>query len=312
MNRARDSRPGLWGQPLWREIVPPCQAVYRLGLMLAAFVGAGAAAASGPLGVINLKEPQVFSGSTQTVCVLFHNSGSAVFDKRLAMRIFQTSSATAALLAEEPWKHVQVLPNQTVLDSARVALPAVSAPTRFLIQWLEDTNLVIGTTKIRAYPTNLLAALKPLLAGSRLGVFDPRNRLKPLLAQLKVEFSDLGNSELEHFPGRLAILGPFDSRAQIPAGLQKRAEQLAKKGAAVIWIRPPLVCEDALAPSFYPVPKGRGLIVVVQAALVADLPENPRSQLNLIQICRLALHPEPRGLPEFTSCSRNEPQPPSP
>jgi hypothetical protein len=38
-------------------------------------------------------------------------------------------------------------------------------------------------------------------------------------------------------------------------------------------------------------------VVVVQPELVANLPENPQAQLNLIYFCKLALRPQSSALP---------------
>jgi hypothetical protein len=45
------------------------------------------------------------------------------------------------------------------------------------------------------------------------------------------------------------------------------------------------------------VPVGTNAVVVVQPELVANLPENPQSQRNLIYFCHLALTPQPVLLP---------------
>jgi hypothetical protein len=39
--------------------------------------------------------------------------------------------------------------------------------------------------------------------------------------------------------------------------------------------------------------------MVVQADLVAKLPKNPKSQLNLVYFCKLALNPAPLSLPDL-------------
>jgi hypothetical protein len=75
---------------------------------------------------------------------------------------------------------------------------------------------------------------------------------------------------------------------------------LAKKGAAVVWIQPPPEKRDKLTPSFYSVPESTNAVVVVQPELVANLPDNPQAQLNLIYFCKLALQPEPFRLPKST------------
>ena len=246
------------------------------------------------------KEPQrVFAGDARKITVTWHNAGdkSAVADVR--MQLYQTSSATAVPLSEKAWKKIEFLPGQTVFESASMDFPAVNAETHFLIQWLEGTNQVVGKTEVLVYPTNLLSELKPLLGEENLGILDPNDELKPLLKQNHVEFSDLGEAAMEDFQGKLAIVGPFSTKAQMREGLAQTIQKIARKGAAVVWIQPPPGPKDQIKPSFYIVPEGKGLVVVVQADLVAKLPENPKSQLNLVYFCKLALNPMPLSLPDL-------------
>lgn len=246
------------------------------------------------------REPQrVFAGDARKVTVVWHNAGDQSAGADVRTRLYQASSATAAPLSEKPWKKIEILPGQTVLESAPMDFPAVNAETHFLIQWLEGTNHVIGKTEVLVYPTNLLSELKPLLGEENLGVLDPNNELKPLLKQNHVEFSDLGEAALEDFRGKLAIIGPFSTKAQMREGLAQTIQKIARQGAAVVWLQPPTAPKDQIKPSFYIVPEGKGLVVVVQADLVARLPENPKSQLNLVYFCKLALNPTPFSLPDL-------------
>ncbi|HUA38304.1 MAG TPA: hypothetical protein VMA35_07875 [Candidatus Sulfopaludibacter sp.] len=247
------------------------------------------------------REPQqVFAGGARDIAVVWQNTGRQPASAEIRTRVFQTTSATMVQLGESAWKTLQVLPGQTVLESAQIDFPDVKAETKFLVQWLLDTNRVIGVTQVRVYPTNLLGQLQMLAKNRSLGVFDPQSQLKPLLKNSKVDFVDLGESELEHFPGKLAIIGPFASKAQVPEGLAKRIKVLAQKGAAVVWILPPDTSKE-LHPSFYLVPECSGVVVVAQAALIADLAADPKSQLNLLYFCNLALHPRFLTLPDLSS-----------
>jgi hypothetical protein len=230
--------------------------------------------------------------------VTWHNGGDHIYAGEVRTRMMQTSSATVVAVGEAPWKRLQVLPGQTVLEPARLDFPAVKADTKFFVQWLDDTNHVLGKTEVLVYPTNLLAELKPLLDGETLGVLDPNDELKPLLRQNGVTFADLGEATLEDFSGRLAILGPFRSQAQLPEVTAKRTKAMAKNGAAVVWLQPPPGPRDPLRPSYYSVSVGTNAIVVVQSGVVAGLTENPQAQQRLVQLCRQALHPEPVALPE--------------
>ncbi len=267
--------------------------------MLSALASSWMVAAPAQLQLLPDKEPQqIFAGDGRRITVVWHNTGSQPANAEIHTRVFQTTSATAVQLGEGSWKKLQVLPGQTVLESAQLDFPDVKAETTFLVQWLVDANHVIGVTAVRVYPTNLLAELKPLAEHQSFGVFDPLNQLKPLLKKADVDFVNLGNSELEHFPGKLAVIGPLASRSQISDGLTGRIKVLAKKGAAVVWLLPPKPGEE-LQPSFYLVPEGRGTVVVAQTSLVSDLRENPQSQLHLIYFCQLALNPQPPALPDL-------------
>jgi hypothetical protein len=246
------------------------------------------------------REPQcVFAGDARKITITWHNAGNQVVDVAMRTQLYQTSSATAAPLSEKAWKKIEILPGQTVLESAFVDFPAVNAETRFLIQWLEGTNQVVGKTEVLVYPTNLLAELKTLVGEENLGVLDPNDELKPLLKQNRVEFSDLGEAALEDFQGKLAIIWPFSTKAQMREGLAETVHKIARKGAAVVWLQPPPGPKDQIKPSFYIVPEGKGSVVVVQADMVARLTENPKSQLNLVYFCKLALNPAPLSLPDL-------------
>jgi hypothetical protein len=268
--------------------------------LLLGIAGCWTGAARAELQLLPDREPpQVFAGDARKITVAWHNATDKVVDADVRTRLYQTSSATAAPLFEKAWKKIEILPGQIVVESASLDFPAVNAETRFLIQWLEGTNQVVGKTEVLVYPTNLLAELKTLVGEENLGVLDPNNELKPLLKQNHVEFSDLGETALEDFQGKLAIIGPFSTKVQMREGLTPAIQKIARKGVAAVWIQPPPGPKDPLKPSFYIVPEGKGSVVVVQADLVANPAGSPQSQLNLIYFCRLALNPMPFILPDF-------------
>ncbi len=285
----------------WRESRPDALtrwAVLSLGLIFFTLAVATPAAAYGQLELITNKEAQcAFAGDARKISVTFHNPSNQTLENQIHARIFQTSSATAVQLSEMSWKKLQVLPQQTVLESAQLDFPPVKVKTKFLVQWLENTNRIIGRTEVLVYPTNLLSELKPLEGDEALGIFDPQNQLKPLLKNLKIDFVNLGNSDLEIFSGKLAIIGPFQSRAQMRDGLANQIKALTKKSASVVWLQPPRTRDEKLLPSFYCVSESTNVVVVVQPELVDDLLGNPQSQLNLIYFCHLALNPQPLTLP---------------
>jgi hypothetical protein len=242
--------------------------------------------------------PMVFAGEARPIAITFRNPSSLSITADLRVRVHQTTSATAVPLYERPWKPLSVLPGQTVLETASLDFPAVRAETRFLVQWLDGTNAVLGRTEVRVFPTNLLARLQTLAGDAPLGVFDPADQLKPLLRKLSVEFQDLAEDGTDKFTGKLAVFGPFASKSQMRASLASDIRALAKRGMAVVWLLPPPALRGPLRPSFHIVRVGDGAVVVAQASLVARLAENPEAQLALLQLAELALHPVSMDLPE--------------
>lgn len=242
--------------------------------------------------------PQVFAGEARPIAITLHNPSHQAIEVDLRARVYQTTSATAAPLRERPWKGLTVLPGQTVLETASLDFPVVRAETSFIIQWLDGTNIVLGKTEVRVFPTNLLARLQTLAGETPLGVFDPADQLKPLLRRLAVEFQDLAEDGTDKFTGKLALFGPFASRSQVRASLAGDIRALAKRGVAVVWLQPPPSPREPLKPSFHIVREGGGAVVVAQHSLVEHLADNPEAQLNLLRLAELALHPVAFALPE--------------
>ena len=244
---------------------------------------------------------QLFAGAGRNISVTFYNPGDENFEAAIHLRVFQTSSATAALLGEWPWRKLEVLPRQTILESARLEFPAVNAETKFLVQWMAGTNCIIGKTEVLIYPSNLLNELKLMFHADELGLLDPNNLLKPSFVQNHLEFLDLEKTALEDFSGKLAIIGPFESQLQIRGGLPKAIQRIAMKGVAVVWIQPPSNPADDITPSFYVVPEAKAAVVIVQPEMIADFAQNPAAQLNLVRLGKLAVRPAPFALPNFAS-----------
>jgi hypothetical protein len=236
------------------------------------------------------KPQQVFAGLGRPVSLTCRNAGEETLAAAVAARIYQVDSATAAPMADVSWKNIRILPGQTILESARFDFPAVKARTRFIIQWHVAGN-VLGTTDVLVYPTNLLDELKLLAGGTNgTGVFDPGGEWSALLKS--TGFVDLGNAPLEGFRGKLAVIRSGDSTNGIDASLARTVKELARHGVAVVCIGPPAASPDELQPSFYSVSEQNALIIFVQPELVARPGQDPRSQLNLVYLCKLALKPK--------------------
>ena len=293
--RPKASGPGRGERPVGKTEVTECK--MNSWLVAVLLLGTSPSAAQAQLQLLPVPEPkQVFGGDARTITLTWNNASQTTFGQELSARLYQASSATTVPLGTTPWRYLEILPGQTVIESATLNFPAVHAETRFVIQWLAGANQVVGTSEVRVYPTNLLMELKALAGEEPLGVLDPQNQLKPLLKAAAVEFSDLEDARVEDYRGKLAIAGPFQNKTQMRNGLLTQLQALAKRGVGVVWLLPPQEQKDRrgerLRPSFYTVPEGKGAVVVAQASLTASLSESPPAQLNLTQLARLALHPE--------------------
>jgi hypothetical protein len=241
----------------------------------------------------------LFAGVNRVVSVKLHNELGASASVALRVRLLQTTTATTTTIGEQGWKQVQLAPGQTILERITLDFPAVRAETRFLLQWIEGGSNIVGQTQIRVYPTNLLAQLQDRAGVEPLGVFDPNNALKPLLRMQAVAFQDLLEEGMEKFRGKLAICGPFETKAQMQERHRDDIRALAKRGVAVVWLQPPTTELDPFKPSFYVVREHPGAVVVAAHELTAGLAEGPQAQLNLVQLAEAALQPTPWELPEI-------------
>ena len=257
--------------------------------------------AHGQLQFLPDSEPfQLFGGGRRQISVRWTNTSPSTVMLEVRTRLLQTGSATAVVLGDRFWKRLEVLPGQTVLEFASLEFPAVRGVTRFLVQWIESTNKVLGITEVMLYPTNLLAELHALGGGQPVGVLDPQQQLLPTLKLLGVDTVDLQERGLLNFTGKLAIIGSFASKTNMPDDLLPRIKGAAAKGAGIVWIRPPPLRDEPLKPSFCLLAGRKGAVVVAQQYLVADLAQKPQSQLNLLHLARLAVRPEPPPLFELT------------
>ena len=280
---------------------PAFRAVLFVNLVLT-FLSAPFGRAGTSPEILPASEPsRVFGGGTRSVPVVWRNPGDRAASVALSTRLYQATSATAALLSETPWKELNILPGQTVLESVTLDVPAVKAETRFLVQWLQNSNSLLGITEVWAYPTNILRELGSIAGAEPVGLFDPQNQLKPLLPAVNVDYVDLEERGLEPFVGKLIIVGPLASREQVCEWLPDSIRSLARRGVAVVWLLPPLEPRRKIKPSFYTVFEGKGSVVVVQAGVIGDLAQSPQAQLNLVQLCRQAVKPQPLQLPSFAS-----------
>ena len=271
----------------------------QLCALLCSFVAISAPPGTNVALVAQAEPQKLFGGGQRPVSVMWRNLGDRTAEAAISTRLYETGSATAIPLREARWKTLEILAGQTITETAALDLPDVRAETRFLIQWLQSSNILLGTSEIWVYPTNQLDDLRRLADDSTVGIFDPQNRLKPLLHSLNVEFGDLEVIGSKAFSGHLAVFGPFETKGELREDLPATIETLAARGVSVVWIFPTM--EPMLKPSFYLVPIGKGLVVVATHDMTIRLDQRPESQLNLVELCRLALHPKSFTLPLLPS-----------
>lgn len=246
-----------------------------------------------------LQNPELVSaigGRKCTIPVILRNPGTNPFAGALSVRVYETSSTTAAPLEEILWKEIQVLPNQTLLESASITFPVIKGKTQFVLQWIDESRQVLGVTAVAVFPINQLTGLQTLAGKRPLGVLNPGKHILRALKTAGLELEELDNREFDSFTGRLAILGPYSAAEIERTGIGVRVRKLAAKGVGVVWIVLP--DDRKILPSFYLVPVGNGAVAVVQSNLFTNLAENPAAQLNLVRVAELAVRGEPLALPD--------------
>jgi hypothetical protein len=253
--------------------------------------------------ISNAAPQSVFFGDARRISATFHNPDAQEFRQTVRFEISQTSSATTIPFGTKPWKELRVLPGQTVLESASLDFPPIKARTKFLVTWVSGEKDTIGHTEVLVYPNNLLDELKLLVKDGQnnLGVLDPHQQLTPALREAGIKFINLEQMELDAYHGKLALIGSCQPNDPEWPGLTQRISKLARNGTPVVWMQLPPPTPDKIWPSFFTVPENTNTVLMVDPALVANLPDNPQAQLDLIYFCRLALHPQPLTLPELTA-----------
>ena len=228
--------------------------------------------------------PIVFGGEAAVVPVRFRNAGEQSVDSLTKIVLFQLSTSTRMPVATQEWKRLTVLSGQSVLEQVMIKFPETRAITRFEVRWLNGDNL-IGRSMVTVCPTNLLKELADIGGDKPFAVFDPDERLIPLLRALKLEFDDLNEGErIETWRGQLAIVGPVASQARI----SKHATALAQRGIGVLLLSTNLLPEmrsnTVLVQSV-----GNGRMVMAPSESVAGLSTNASAQLTLLRLARLAV-----------------------
>jgi hypothetical protein len=250
------------------------------------------AASMAELGTWRQQEPAtVFSGREQTVQVMFHNSGNAAVKETPRYRIFQASSSTLMPLGPAiRWKLLEVLPEQTILETVPVTIPAVKSITRFQIHWLDESGKSKGHTEFVAYPVDPLANLKALARDHPPGIFDPEARIIPQLKELQVHHVALADeAALSEFNGRWVFFAPATLSTAALDKLTPKLLARARGGLSVIHLQP----DDKLghfAGTMEIFHMDRGLVVKTQERQLKDMLQSPRAQQHLARLSEIALN----------------------
>ncbi|MBC8001839.1 MAG: hypothetical protein H7X97_04545 [Opitutaceae bacterium] len=233
----------------------------------------------------------VFPGTDRAIQVQLRNTGDKDIETPLGLKVSQASSSTAMPMGPvRPWKRMTIKAGQTVLDEFKTDLPSVRAATRFIVQCVDDGNLVLGRVDVFVYPTDLLTELIHVAGSNGLALFDPNDRMAPVLKRLEIPFAEW-TFEPDHreSSAALLILGPFSEEHPLTEKMKQAIDALVRSGRR-------LVCLHQAADEIFPLSgvvtirdSERGRLVNGPPALIADLDQSPTAQLALIRLVKLAL-----------------------
>jgi hypothetical protein len=233
----------------------------------------------------------VFCGTNRPVSIMLSNAGAESVKTRLGWRLLQVAGTVVAPVGAGEDSALEVLPGQKVLRTIPVTVPECRGLTRFLVQWKSGAQQAIGTSELLAIPADYLKGLAGVASQKPIGVWDPQNRLKPMLTRLGVQTFDVEREGYGSWEGALAIFGPFASREQASGKAAEAMGALAKAGRAVLWIDPPSK-GLRLEPASRCVRQGQGTVVMVLDDLVRSIDENALSQINLLRLTEQAVNPK--------------------
>ena len=235
------------------------------------------------LEIVTPDEPQVvFSGGPASVSVKIHNPADKRATNEYFLQLLQLSSSVVMPVEKvQPWKTIEVLPGQTILEAAPINLPAVRALTAFRLQ-VSGPGQAVARISLFACPPDMLARLKESAGEAGIGLHDPDGKIKPVLANAGVSAIDLELSDRgAGFRGRLAILGPY-AAGKLPSPEWKEiAAKLAGRGIGVVVLLP----RTPGSPSAEILRDGP--VVTAQGMKWDDLATSASAQLSLLRLVEL-------------------------
>jgi hypothetical protein len=238
----------------------------------------------------------VFGGGLRSFEVFFHNRGATNFRAALQVQLLQTSSSTTASWSEpRPWRTITLAQDQTSVEQVSINFPVVRAESQFLIRFVHD-RAVVGLIPVRVFPNGLLTNLVSNLPSITIAFTQPELQQILVEAGIQVDTRELTTPEVTS-RSRLMIFGPGFMEGATPSVIAD-ARSWAKAGVPVVLILPDEDPRMISAPSYYPAIIGKGILVTVRAGTFADLLTDPRSQMRLARVLRLALGQESLQAPE--------------
>lgn len=82
---------------------------------------------SSPLAQLQLEEAAnseaVFGGTNRSLRIMVRNPTRQTVVSEISIRLFQASAALAIPVDSSPWKTLQVLPGQTIVETLRLSFP---------------------------------------------------------------------------------------------------------------------------------------------------------------------------------------------
>jgi hypothetical protein len=235
----------------------------------------------------------VFGGMAQPVSVRVHRpatiDSAEVPSSRTAIaihfRLFQVSSGLAMPLGPtRPWKVLDILPEQTLVEMISVEFPPVEHATSGLVRWETEDGRALGSTWVWVVPQDLAGELKAL-AGGPVGVVGLGGGLQSLLEGAGVEAEDL--AELPDQPDvRLILVQPCELVITQPELLARRIRSWVEGGRNTIWFK-----QESMLPGWTGLwaeaRRDHGVLVMVEAGML-DRMETAEAQWRLVSLVRWA------------------------
>jgi hypothetical protein len=226
---------------------------------------------------------QIFLGENRSIGLVITNRAEEA-KVSLDYRIFQLATGIGAPLGPRAlWKEIPLHAGQTILESLKITIPKLKAPTKFALKLFETgQGKEITTLTFNAYPTDLLSQLKETLKDHQLALFDEMQIFAPALEKAGVEFlkvKNLSDPILADKPVFLIVA------ANPEAG---EIADLSKVTVAIIQF----ASEGRDALDQLPIeghPKNKAYVVECDPSLFRDFAQAPESQINLIRAVQYAL-----------------------